>query len=712
MKKLSFEERKKQCEMIMKMCKNKIPIVINKNPKFPNLKNVIKTKYLIDKDMTIKNFLDYLGKHCLQLELKKPDLILDIKLYSSSYNNIEINKEGNISSIYEKYKDEDGYLYINYSYEYIKNSKENNNSVNNSDFQDKIPIILEKDPKYPYIKSITKSKFLAPKIYSVLQFSFTIKKNYLNLNESIDDLKLNFILTTKSDNEPLEPNDNIVKIYEKYKDKKDEYLYLYYSYEYSFKYSYKQISLENRKLEFEQLSKIYKGKLPVIVEKNPNYPNIKNIKNKKLLYDKDNTISDIINMIKKNLELEQIMNNKKLNFIVMETINYLSLSENDNVLEVYNKYKEEEGFLYLQYIYEYNQINDLQIFKPKYKYNNNLEVRKDNSNKCLSKKMISVIIEKYPDSKLENIDKKFCVDNKYNLYQIKEKIEKQILINKKENIKFYLITENNIDLRYQEQINIKEIYSKYKDEDGSLYLYYIENELLPESTFNSTELFNFKKYYTLEERKMKYKELKKKHPKKILIIVEKEFDLYENNELNNKEEKIDEILFFNPNTEIDSLKIKIWENIGKPFTCIEFFDKNKKIVQNYSKIIDLYNNYKDDEDEFVYLFYTCIKPKIDKKDNQNFESMTDAKKIFLLFKRIPFIFSPSTSFGNANTLTKVFLPYKPKDTFNEIQTNNKYKYKYYIDYPNKILDLNQNMVDFYLKNKKEDDFLYLIIDKE
>ena len=92
--------------------------------------------------------------------------------------------------------------------------------------------------------------------------------------------------------------------------------------------------------------------------------------------------------------------------------------------------------------------------------------------------------------------------------------------------------------------------------------------------------------------------------------------------------------------------------------------------------------------------------------------MSEARKIFVLFKRIPFIFSPAPCFANSQTKTKVFLKYTSNSsTFNEIQTDKKYKYKYYIEYPNKEVGLNEKMVDFYLKNKDKDDFLYLAIGK-
>lgn len=202
---------------------------------------------------------------------------------------------------------------------------------------------------------------------------------------------------------------------------------------------------------------------------------------------------------------------------------------------------------------------------------------------------------------------------------------------------------------------------------------------------------------------MKYKELKEKHPNKIIIKIEKM-----TNDKEGEENKI-ETLFFNPNEETDSLRIKIWKKIGRPFMDIQLLLENKMVIQNYPKIIHIYNNFQDKEDQFLYLYYQCIEPKL-KITIEEFENMSEARKIFVLFKRIPFIFNPAPCFANSQTKTKVFLKYKSNSsTFSEIQTDK--TYKYYIEYPNKELDLNEKMVDYYLKNKDKDDFLCLIIGK-
>ena len=56
---------------------------------------------------------------------------------------------------------------------------------------------------------------------------------------------------------------------------------------------------------------------------------------------------------------------------------------------------------------------------------------------------------------------------------------------------------------------------------------------------NFNEIFKFKKLNSLEIRKEKYQELDEKYPNRLKIIVEKEFDLYDNGD--NKNDVKDEI---------------------------------------------------------------------------------------------------------------------------------------------------------------------------
>ena len=141
-------------------------------------------------------------------------------------------------------------------------------------------------------------------------------------------------------------------------------------------------------------------------------------------------------------------------------------------------------------------------------------------------------------------------------------------------------------------------------------------------------------------------------------------------------------------------------------------NRDKNIITSSKKNLEEED---DRNDSFIYLFYKCIKPKLDGDDKYNKyinEKMPDNLKILYLFKRIPFMFQPAPTFNNCDTKTKVYLPYKSKkSTFESIITDP--SYKFYIDYPNKKLNLKEVMFDYYLKNRnKEDDFLYLTIAKE
>ena len=581
MKQKSLEERKNEFKLITLQFPNKIPILMDKHPDYPDLETPTKSKFLVDNNSTVENFkLLFRTKYLINI----PTIfLLQIKFYAKP-GNIEISDDFTIQDLYNKYKEEDGFLYLKYSYEI----KKDNDKVEKllKDFSGELPIILTKDKNYPNIKNVLKNYFLVPKEMTISQFIHNLCNNYFDENLTL--FSENFEILNKEGNEPL--------------------------------------------------------------------------------------------------------------------------SNNELIEHIYNKYKSEDGFLYLKYFYtplkkkkEPKIVNKLPLYIHEHKKQMNLTERKVEFNKILSKfeNKIPIILEKYPLSKLEDKSKKYLIPDILNLNQLIFMIKKLF----KDDLKFSLITDKNITLDKKEMLII-DIYEKYKDEDNALYLFYIEPELLKNGYKKTTikNVFKFKEKYNLEKRKEKYKELKLEHPGKVLIIVEN------NDKLNDKE--INEILYFNPNDEIDSLKMKIWRLIDKPFMIINLMDKNKNIINNYYKIIDLYNDLKDNDDEFLYLYYKSSIPSIENIEAQDIEDMSEAYKIFLLFKRIPFIFKPSPSFNNSKKKMKVFIAYKSKSsTFKDIETDK--PYKYYLEYPNKEVNLNENVADFYLKNKNsKDDFLHLIIENE
>lgn len=102
----SFEERLTEYKKIHERFPDKIPIILEKgNDKTYDITNI---KYLLIREMTMGQFIYDIRK---RINLKKEEaLLFFIK------NTIPVNTE-QIVSIYEKYKDADGFLYIKYTNE-------------------------------------------------------------------------------------------------------------------------------------------------------------------------------------------------------------------------------------------------------------------------------------------------------------------------------------------------------------------------------------------------------------------------------------------------------------------------------------------------------------------------------------------------------------------------------------------------------------------
>ena len=104
-------------------------------------------------------------------------------------------------------------------------------------------------------------------------------------------------------------------------------------------------SLEERKAEFQNVMHSNPGKIAIICEKDPK-SKIVNIEKSKFLISSDVSLSQFSLMIRKRLKLGKeealffLVNGKK------------SLTGDDTMQEVYDKYKQEDGFLYIAYASE------------------------------------------------------------------------------------------------------------------------------------------------------------------------------------------------------------------------------------------------------------------------------------------------------------------------------------------------------------------------
>ena len=105
------EERKRQCNILLLKNPNKIPIILEKDPK-SKIKDLQKSKFLIQKDFTVNQFTQMI-KGLIQLK-ETEALFFVVK------GKFTISGDRTMGDIYNLYKDKiDGFLYITYSSELI-----------------------------------------------------------------------------------------------------------------------------------------------------------------------------------------------------------------------------------------------------------------------------------------------------------------------------------------------------------------------------------------------------------------------------------------------------------------------------------------------------------------------------------------------------------------------------------------------------------------
>ena len=101
-------QRKQKCDKIRKQYPDKIPVIVEKDPRAKTLNDIDKTKYLVPCVITVAQFTFMIRKR-LQLNESEALFLIAKEKYT-------ISGETNMNDVYQKYCDEeDGYLYITYS---------------------------------------------------------------------------------------------------------------------------------------------------------------------------------------------------------------------------------------------------------------------------------------------------------------------------------------------------------------------------------------------------------------------------------------------------------------------------------------------------------------------------------------------------------------------------------------------------------------------
>jgi GABA(A) receptor-associated protein len=104
----TFEQRIKESTRILSKYPDRIPVICEKSKSSGNLPTIDKTKFLVPWDLTVANFIFIVRK---RLNLRSEDAIF---LFIG--NNI-MSTSCVIGEIYRYNKEEDGFLYIQYSKE-------------------------------------------------------------------------------------------------------------------------------------------------------------------------------------------------------------------------------------------------------------------------------------------------------------------------------------------------------------------------------------------------------------------------------------------------------------------------------------------------------------------------------------------------------------------------------------------------------------------
>lgn len=102
----NLETRKAEAEKILNKYDNRIPIIVERESSCKSIPNINKNKYLVPGDLTIQQFHYVIRR---RLELAPNDAMF---LFC---NDTIPASSSTLDSIYAKYKDPDGFLYIFYS---------------------------------------------------------------------------------------------------------------------------------------------------------------------------------------------------------------------------------------------------------------------------------------------------------------------------------------------------------------------------------------------------------------------------------------------------------------------------------------------------------------------------------------------------------------------------------------------------------------------
>uniref|UniRef100_A0A6C0LJA3 Autophagy-related protein n=1 Tax=viral metagenome TaxID=1070528 RepID=A0A6C0LJA3_9ZZZZ len=103
----SFEKRYAESKKIMVKYPGRIPIICERDPKSQDVPDIDRKKYLTPSDLSIANFM-YVIRNRLKLSCEKSIYLFVDNIVMPATSQL-------LSTIYNEYSDDDGFLYIRYA---------------------------------------------------------------------------------------------------------------------------------------------------------------------------------------------------------------------------------------------------------------------------------------------------------------------------------------------------------------------------------------------------------------------------------------------------------------------------------------------------------------------------------------------------------------------------------------------------------------------
>ncbi len=105
----TYNHRLKKSKYLLENYYGRVPVIIERTPKDTSLKNIDRTKYLIPVEMTISNILILIRQKIILNENQSIYIIANC-----NNSTIVLNPTQSLEYVYNTYKSNDGFLYLEY----------------------------------------------------------------------------------------------------------------------------------------------------------------------------------------------------------------------------------------------------------------------------------------------------------------------------------------------------------------------------------------------------------------------------------------------------------------------------------------------------------------------------------------------------------------------------------------------------------------------